>query len=152
MDAWRSITATPATGHWLERIAPALVKGCDWIIRERQATMQAGTIQYGFLPSGSLEDVTDYWTWLATNAYAYWGFQAAADVLAEIDHPEAARLQREAHAFWQDLRAGFFDACARSPVVRLRDGRWVPHFPARQERRGRDFGWLREVLEGAGAT
>jgi len=51
---------------WLERVAPALVKGCEWIISERQATMQERTIQYGFLPSGSLEDVTDYWTWLAT--------------------------------------------------------------------------------------
>jgi hypothetical protein len=133
---------------WLERVAGALVKGCNWIIRERQATLHAGTIQYGFLPSGSLEDVTDYWTWLATNAYAYWGFQAAADVLAEIDHPDAERLGNEARAFGQNLRAGFFEACARSPVVRLSDGRWVPHFPSRQERRGRDFGWLREVLEG----
>lgn len=133
---------------WLERVAGALVKGCDWIIRERQATFQEGTIQYGFLPAGSLEDVTDYWTWLSTNAYAFWGFRAAAEVLAEIGHPEACRLQREAQAFGRDLRAGFFEACARSPVVRLSDGRWVPHFPARLERRGRDFGWLREVLEG----
>jgi hypothetical protein len=134
---------------WLQRIAPALVKGCDWITRERQATLQPGTIQYGFLPSGSLEDVTDYWTWLATNAYAGWGFRAAAEVLAEIDHPQADRLLKEAQAFNRDLRAGFMASCARSPVVRLRDGSWVPHFPARQERRGRDFGWLREVLEGA---
>ncbi len=133
---------------WLDRVSGAMVKGCEWIIRERQATLQEGSIAYGFLPSGSLEDVTDYWTWLSTNAYAYWGFWAAAEVLAEIGHPEAERLWREARSFGRDLRAGFFEACARSPVVRLSDGRWVPHFPARQERRGRDFGWLREVLEG----
>lgn len=134
---------------YLERIAPALVKGCEWIIRERQATMKPGTIQYGFLPSGSLEDVTDYWTWLATNAYAYWGFAAAAWALAELDHSDAALMQAEASAFGADLRKGFFESCARSPLVRLRDDRWIPHFPARQERRGRDFGWLREVLEGS---
>lgn len=133
---------------YLQRVAPALVKGCDWIVRERQATLKEGTVQYGFLPSGSLEDVTDYWTWLATNAYAYWGFQAAVTVLSEIRHPQAVRLQQEVNAFRRDLRAGFFEACTRSPVVRLSDGRWVPHFPVRQERRGRDFGWLREVLEG----
>lgn len=133
---------------YLDRVAPALVKGCEWIIRERQATLKKGTIQYGFLPSGSLEDVTDYWTWLATNAYSFWGFAAAAWALAEIDHPDAAYLQVEAGSFGNDLREGFFEACTRSPVVRLRDGRWIPHFPARQERRGRDFGWLREVLEG----
>jgi hypothetical protein len=139
---------------WLERVAPALIKGCDWIARERQATLKwdgqgPRPVTYGFLPTGSLEDVTDYWTWLSTNAYAYLGFRSAADVLAEIEHPEAARLGREAAAYGQDLRTGFFEACARSPVVRLRDGTWVPHFPPRQERRGRDFGWLREVLEGA---
>lgn len=148
---WTLVNHARMTGDraWLEQIAPALVAGCDWIIRERQATRQPGSIQYGFLPSGSLEDVTDYWTWLATNAYAGWGFQAAAEALAEIGHPEAERIGQEAAAFLRDLRAGFFESCARSPVVKLRDGTWVPHFPARLERRGRDFGWLREVLEGA---
>jgi hypothetical protein len=139
---------------WLERVAPALVKGCDWITRERQATMHlkedgGRPIDYGFLPTGSLEDVTDYWTWLSVNAYAYQGFSSAAGVLAEIGHPEGARLQSEAEAYGRDLREGFFEACVRSPVVRLRDGTWVPHFPPRQQRRGRGFGWLREVLEGA---
>jgi hypothetical protein len=140
--------------EWLERVAPALVKGCEWIIRERWATMKLDAqgkrpIHYGFLPQGSLEDVTDYWTWLSTNAYAYLGLRSAADVLTEIGHPEGRRLQEEAAAYGQDLRVGFLEACVRSPVVRLRDGTWVPHFPSRLERRGRDMGWLREVLEGA---
>jgi hypothetical protein len=139
---------------WLERVAPAIISGCDWIIQERQATMTLDErgqrpIEYGFLPAGSLEDVTDYWTWLSTNAYAYLGLRSAAGVLAEAGHPEAARLQREAQAYGQDVRSGFFEACVRSPVVRLRDGTWVPHFPDRLQRRGRDFGWLLEVLEGA---
>jgi hypothetical protein len=139
---------------WLERVAPALIKGCDWVALERQATMRlkkdgSRPIDYGFLPTGSLEDVTDYWTWLSVNAYAYLGFSSAAEVLMEIGHPEATRLQKGAEAYGQDLREGFFEACIRSPVVRLRDSTWVPHFPPRQQRRGRDFGWLREVLEGA---
>ncbi len=139
---------------WLARVAPALVAGCDWITRERAATMTGDAndprpIQYGFLPPGSLEDVTDYWTWLSTNAYAYLGLRSAADVLAEIGHPEAARLAADADAYRHDLHTGFIEAATRSPVVRLRDGSWVPHFPPRLERRGRDFGWLREVLEGA---
>jgi hypothetical protein len=139
---------------WLERVAPALIKGCDWITHERQATMVLDgdgqrPIDYGFLPPGSLEDVTDYWTWLSTNAYAYLGFHSAAEVLAQVEHPEGDRLQKAAQAYGQDLRDGFFEACVRSPVVRLRNSTWVPHFPPRQQRRGRDFGWLREVLEGA---
>jgi len=139
---------------WLERVAPALIRACDWITRERRRTMAdapSGTrpIDYGFLPAGSLEDVTDYWHWLSSNAYASWGFTAIAEVLDDVGHPEAPRLIREARAFRGDLLVGFNESRARSPVVKLADGRYVPTYPARLERRGRDFGWLREVLEGA---
>ena len=139
---------------WLERVAPALIKACDWITHERRRTMLLGPggerpIDYGFLPAGSLEDVTDYWHWLSSNAYASWGFTAIAEVLADIGHPEAGRLQQEAAAFRSDLMAGFNESQARSPVVKLADGRYVPYYPPRLERRGRDFGWLREVLEGS---
>jgi hypothetical protein len=107
---------------WLERVAPALVTGCDWISRERAATMRVAPgedrpIEYGFLPTGSLEDVTDYWTWLSTNAYAYLGLRSAAEVLGEIGHPEADRLMADATAYGADLRAGFTEAATRSPVV-----------------------------------
>jgi hypothetical protein len=37
----------------------------------------------------------------------------------------------------------------RSPVVRLRDGTYIPHVPSRLYWRGRDVGWIREVLEGS---
>ncbi len=139
---------------WLERVAPALIKACDWVTRERRRTMTTDAdgrrpIHYGFLPAGSLEDVTDYWHWLSSNAYASWGFTAIAEVLAEIEHPEAPRLLEDARAFRQDLMAGFNESRSRSPVVKLADGRYVPYYPPRLERRGRDFGWLREVLEGS---
>jgi len=140
--------------EWLRRVAPAIIKACDWVTHERRRTMQLGPdgrrpISYGFLPAGSLEDVTDYWHWLSSNAYASWGFTALAEVLGEIEHPEAARLQQEAAAFRRDLMIGFNESQARSPVVKLADGSYVPYYPARLERRGRDFGWLREVLEGS---
>ena len=139
---------------WLERVAPALIKACDWVTRERRRTMTAlpdgkRPVDCGFLPAGSLEDVHDYWHWLSTNAYASWGFTAIAEVLSEIKHPEAARLVADAHAFRQDLMRGFNESRARAPVVQLGDGRYVPYYPPRTERRGRDFGWLREVLEGS---
>ena len=36
----------------------------------------------------------------------------------------------------------------RSPVVRLRDGTYVPHQPTRSRLRGRDAGWVRDALYG----
>lgn len=140
--------------EWLQRVAPNIVAGCDWIIRERQSTMRHDAngnkvLEYGFMPAGSLEDVTEYWYWLSTNAYSYLGLKNAAAVLLDAGHPDGQRLADEAEAFKSDLLAGFMEAMVRSPVVRLRDGTYVPHIPPRLYRRGRGFGWLREVLEGA---
>lgn len=139
---------------WMERVAPNIVKGCEWIIRERQATMQTDArgqrpIEYGFLPAGSLEDVQDFWHWLATNAATSWGFTAAAEALADFGHPEAERLRLEARAYYDDLMRGWTESRIRSPVVRLRDATYVPKFPSRLYERGRSLGWIRETLEGA---
>ena len=140
--------------EWLNRVAPSIVKACDWIINESQSTKKLDStgkklIEYGFLPAGSLEDVQDFGFWLATNAPTYWGFKNAAKALIDIGHPEGERLLMEAEEFGKNVIAGFKEAMLISPVVKLRDGTYVPHFPPRLYRRGRDFGWLRETLEGA---
>jgi len=36
-----------------------------------------------------------------------------------------------------------------APVVKLRDGTFIPHYPPRLYQRGRGFGWIRETLEGS---
>ena len=140
--------------EWMAAAAPKLVKSCEWVIRERQATMRQnpdGTrvLEYGWLPSGSLEDVKDYWYWMVTNVCTVWGFEALADALADFGHPEAARLQKEAKAFRDDFLRSMHEARIRAPVVRLRDGTHVPKYPSRLYERGRCHGWLRETLEGS---
>lgn len=139
---------------WLNRIAPSIVKACEWIIKESQSTKKFDAngnkvIEYGFLPAGSLEDVRDYYFWLATNAPTYWGFKNCAKALVDIGHPDGERLLKSAEEFGENIIRGFREARIISPVVKLRDGTYVPHFPPRLYRRGRGFGWLRETLEGA---
>jgi len=139
---------------WIKRAAPGMVAACEWIIRERQATMRPtadGTRppEYGFLPAGGLEDVQDYWYWLATNAATVWGFDAASAALADAGHPEAARLGKEAKAYHDDVMRGFVESRVRAPVGRLRDGTYVPKIPSHQHLRGRADGWIRETLEGS---
>ena len=139
---------------WLLRIADKLIAGCDWVIGERQATKRTHSqgrrvLEYGFLPAGALEDVTEFCYWLTTNALTSRGLTAAAQALAEVGHPQGERLVREAAAYREDLLAGFRESMIRSPVVRLRDGTYAPHHPSRLYLRGRDFGWIREVLEGS---
>jgi len=140
--------------EWLDRVAPSIIKACEWVINERQSTKKYDAqgnkvIEYGFLPAGSLEDVRDYYFWLATNAPTYWGFKNVARALVDAGHPEGERLLKEAEDFGNDLTAGFRESMVLSPLVKLRDGTYVPHFPPRLYRRGRGFGWLRETLEGA---
>ena len=138
----------------MEKAAPGLVASCEWVIRERKATQilnPDGTkpIEYGYLPTGSLEDVTDYWNWMATNSATVWGFRDLADALADFGHPEAPRLQKEAKAYFDDFMAGVNESRVRCPVVSLRDHTWVPKIPSEVHFRGRAHGWIREVLEGS---
>jgi hypothetical protein len=139
--------------EWLNRVAPSLIAGCDWVFRQRRNTMRhlphSRGWEYGFLPAGSLEDVTDFHYWLSTNALTWRGVDTAAKALEAIGHPEAARIRQEADAYRADLIRGFETMRQHSPLVRLRNGRWVPHYPSRLYQRRRDVGWIREVLEGS---
>jgi len=138
---------------WLERSADKLVKACRWITRERARTRgfdpacQRG-IERGLLPPGSLEDIGDWRCWLSNNVFSWWGLDAASRVLADIGHPRAKDLAAEAGAYRADLLAAFKEAMARSPLVRLSDGTWVPAIPSEVHRRGRTFGWITVTLEG----
>ncbi len=140
--------------EWMGRAAPGLVKACEWVIRERKTSMATNPdgsrpLEYGWLPTGSLEDVTDFWHWLATNSATVWGFRALADALADFGHPEGQRLQQEARAYYDDFLRGITESRILCPVVRLRDGTYVPKIPSRLYERGRAHGWLRETLEGS---
>jgi hypothetical protein len=140
--------------EWLKRAAPKIVKGCDWIINERQRTIAAAAgspisaIERGLLPAGSLEDIRDWRCWLSTNVYCWWGMDNAAKALADAGLPDGARLMKEAAAYRADILAAFTEAMRRTPVVRLRDGSCIPHIPPEVHRRGRTFGWITETLEG----
>ena len=138
---------------WFKRVARSVIAGADWVFRQRRNTLGAlprsRGWERGFLPAGSLEDVTDYWYWLSTNVLTWRGTDAAARALEDAGHSEAARVREESDAYRADLIRGFETARRYAPLVRLRNGRWVPHYPSRLYCRGRDIGWIRETLEGA---
>ena len=140
--------------NWLKRVAPKIIKGCEWIINERRRTIAQAerspirAIEKGLLPAGSLEDIRDWRCWLSNNVYSWWGMHNAAAALADADLPEGKRLLSEAEAYRNDILAAFTEAMRRTPVVKLRDGSWIPHIPPEVHRRGRTFGWITETLEG----
>jgi len=140
---------------WLDHAAPSIVKACDWITNQRRRTIEEAerspirAIERGLLPPGSLEDIADWRSWMSNNNFSWWGMANAAAALVAAGHPEGKRLSEEAEAYKKDIWADFSEAMRRSPVVRLRDGTWIPHIPSDVHRRGRSFGWITETLEGA---
>jgi hypothetical protein len=138
---------------WFGHVAPAVIAACDWVTRQRQLTMTSQPSsrgwEHGFMPAGGLEDIREFRYWLTSNVMIWRGVDAAAATLEETGHPEAARIRHEADAFGNDLRRGFETMRQHTPLVRLRNGRWVPYYPGQLYRRGRDVGWIRETLEGS---
>jgi hypothetical protein len=140
--------------EWLKNVMPRLRKAADWIISERQATMQRdrdGNLvpEYGLLPAGQLEDNQDFEYWFAVNGYAYRGLRAAAAAVSALDSGVGPRLNQEADAYRADIRRAAFRGISMAPVAPLRDGTFVPTVPPRTSLHGRDLGWIRNTLYGA---
>ena len=133
---------------YLHRVAPKLVKGCDFLIKERTSTMsKPGSEIYGLSPASSLEDVIEYQYWFATNAYFYLGMKRTALALADIEHPEASRITTEAEKYRRDIEASVREATVRAAVVPLLDGNYIPYVPSRvYQWRHLTEGWIREAL------
>ena len=136
---------------YLDRVAGKLVAGCDFLINERTATMgppgQPRSPIHGLAPASSLEDVVEYQYWFATNAYFHLGLKRAAQALADISHPQAARIAAEADKYRRDIEIAAREAAARAAVVPLRDGTWIPYVPSRvYQWRHLTEGWIREAL------
>ncbi len=138
--------------EYLQGVADKLVAGCDWVTRERQATKfmnPDGTkpVEWGLAPAGDLEDVEEYLYWYATNAYYYVGMRTVANALAEIGHPEASRIAKDAEDYRQDILESIKETIATSPVVKLKDGSYIPYVaPRAYVVNDRKEGWIREGL------
>jgi hypothetical protein len=100
---------------WLRRVAPQMIKACQWTIRERARTkvMENGqkVRHYGLLPKGRVSDLYIWDNWYWTDTYTYMGLRWTADVLPAIGmKDEAAKLAAEA----DDYKACILDSIARS--------------------------------------
>jgi hypothetical protein len=136
---------------YLERTAPQIVKGCDFLIAERKRTMgKPGAPRppmQGLAPASSLEDVVEYEYWFAVNGYFYLGMKRVAQALAEIDHPDAGRIAAEAEKYRRDIEISLREAITQAAAVKLRDGNYVPYAPSRiWQWRHLTEGWIREAL------
>jgi hypothetical protein len=130
---------------WMKHAAPNMLKAADWIINQRNQTKLMDkngipVLHYGMLPAGHLEDNFDWGFWYAVNAYSYLGLKTTAEAFAKARLSEAARLEKEAQDYLQDIKNSIRRTSELSPVVRLKNNTYVPFIPSRVYQRFRYFG------------
>ncbi|MDO8682395.1 MAG: hypothetical protein Q7N50_02805 [Armatimonadota bacterium] len=115
---------------WLKRVAPKLIKSCDYLIdwRKRNLREELKGRGYGML-EGKVADPEDPFHIFMLNGYAYLGLSRVAEILSESNPKESARLAKAAADLKQDIRNAFFESMAKSPVAPLGDGTWCPTSP-----------------------
>ncbi|MCR4415396.1 MAG: NPCBM/NEW2 domain-containing protein, partial [Thermoguttaceae bacterium] len=120
---------------WARRIAPEVARVCRWIVRQRAKTKRLDSRgqpvpEYGLMPPGVTADWNRYSYRFFNDAQYCTGLAAAARFLAAVGHPEAERFAAEARQYREDLVRAYRWTQARSPVVRLANGAWVPYAPS----------------------
>ena len=113
--------------EWVRGIEPKVLKAArylrDWRRRNEREELRGGG--YGML-DGKTADPEDPFRSFMLNGYAYLGFARVAEMLEAIDPPEARVWREEAQGLRKDIRTAFFETMAKSPVVPLGNGSWVP--------------------------
>jgi hypothetical protein len=115
--------------QWLRRVAPNIIKSCEWIVRQgaRTKVLVDGEKprHWGLLPKGATSDQGEWDHWYWTDNYTYMGLRRAADALAEIGmREESARFAAEA----DDYRLCIRDSIERS-INREVSPPFVPQSP-----------------------
>lgn len=123
---------------WLRSHAAAVESACEWIVRQRDKTINSedgvGRPEYGLLPPGVCADWNAYAYHFALNGYYYAGLHLAALALGSIHDkdvsPSAGRLLQSAAHLKRSILGAYKWTQARSPVVMLQDGSWTPPSPS----------------------
>jgi len=119
---------------WLEGRAPKLAKACEWIINEREKTKRLDANgeklpEYGLMPPGVAADWPRFGYRSVLEGYFYAGLNGTAGALEKIGYPGADALFADAKEFREAIRRAYKWSQARSPVLELSNGTWVPYCP-----------------------
>jgi hypothetical protein len=123
--------------EWVRQIEPKLLKAADFIARWRHRNLRE-TLRndgYGML-AGKSGDPQDFMRSFMFNSYHYAALARVAEMLANVNPAQSKRLAGEAEAYKEDIRTAFFQTVAKSPIMPLGDGTWVPTLPPWVEDRG----------------
>jgi hypothetical protein len=127
--------ARVANREWLRSAAPQLGRACKWILAQRAKTKRNDAEgrplpESGLMPPGVTADWQRFAYRFFNDVQYCHGLELAGEALADIGDPEARGILENAAEYRQDLLRSFRWMQARSPVVALGNGTWVPNHPA----------------------
>ena len=122
---------------WLLDVKPSLMKAADFLLKWREDNMDIDPEEPGYgMISGKVADPEDAYHQFMLNGYAYLGLSRVAEMLREVDHGNAKRLEDNAEAWKADIRKALFKSMAMAPVIPKGDGTWCPTVPPWPEAAG----------------
>lgn len=119
---------------WLKRHASEVKRICEWIVAQREKTLQGCADvrtcpERGLMPPGVMADWSNYAYYFCLNGYYCAGLKGAAEALADIGVSETKPLLATAADFRRDILRAYRWTQSRMPVLPLRDGTYVPGYP-----------------------
>jgi hypothetical protein len=121
--------------RWLRKVAPDVVRICQWIIRQREKTKRLDARgekvpEYGLMTPGVTADWNRF-AYRVFNDAQYWrGLEMAGRALADVGDPAAAAILEDAKDYRTDVARAYHLMQAKTPVVPLKNGTWAPADPS----------------------
>lgn len=118
---------------WLRRITPEIGRVGEWIVRQIEKTSQpAGKDrpEFGLMPPGVMADWNAFAYHFANNAYYYAALRELGTMLAANHDPRSTTFAARAGKLRDETLRAYRWTQAQSPVVPLRSGAWVSHYPS----------------------
>lgn len=112
---------------WVVKNKSKIIKSCNFLFawRDRNKKESLRGKGYGMI-DGKVADPEDQFHQFMLNGYAYLGCARVAEMLADIDGAESARIKKETQSWKEDIRISFFNSMAHAPVVPSGEGSWIP--------------------------
>lgn len=120
---------------WFRSVADRPAGLCRWVLDQLDKTRRAGpdgrkVPEHGLMPPGVQADWDAYAYYFYANSYFHAGLATTGQALKAVGHPDADRILAAARQLREDVRRAYRYAQALAPVVPLRNGTWVPYYPA----------------------
>lgn len=119
---------------WWREVLPKIERMCRWVAAQTEKTKHrdaSGDVvpQYGLVPPGTVADWQDWGCIYSQNGYYYAGLAAAAEAMRITGDACWSDFAQAAEEHRANILRAYDWTVARMPVVKRRDGAWIPGSP-----------------------